>query len=252
MAPSGEQAEINFDYFGSKPIEKAQIGAAIHNEIALRWNAVLQSGLTSAQRTEITDKFKIPENCVQLIPPKTNQEILPCLPDGAIKHDKFITTLQMQLAHELSAIATVINKNLSAVELANDTIILGEACQIIANVHNALSLHRKFKILPHLHPDCAKVAKNVKMDEHLFGKDFHEVFKNDQILKKSSTQLKKKTVLMTTAASGSQQKNRQSLNFQRPQYKGRFKEQKEEKSPTRRKKWNGHKEQKYYRRKYSV
>ncbi|XP_050316398.1 uncharacterized protein LOC126750729 [Anthonomus grandis grandis] len=248
-----EQIEVDFDFFGSKPLDEAQIGVAIHNEIAVRWSAVLQSGLTSAQRSDITEKYKIPENCLQLLPPKTNDEIQPCLPDGVLKHDKFVTALQLQLAHGLSAIATIINKNLPVAEQANDTKVLGEACQIFANVHNALSIHRKYKILPHLHPDCAKVAKNIKMDNNLFGKDFHEVFKNDQALKKSSAVLKKRASTAMTATAGTsglQQKYRQSLNYQRPQYKGKFKEgvRREERLPRERSKWNQRKEQQYHQR----
>lgn len=228
-APDTDQTEINFDFFGNKPLDRTQVGAAIHTEIAVRWSAVLQSGLSSAQRNELMGKYQIPENCLQLLPPKTNKEIQPCLPESGAKHDKLITALQLQLGHGLAAIATVITKNLTVAEHANDNQVLGEASQIIANVHNALSMHRKFKIVPHLHPDCGRVAKNIKMDEHLFGKDFHEAFKIDQELRKSSTQLKKRTTFTPTAGpSGTQQIQRQNLNYQRPQFKGKFKERRGE------------------------
>nr|CAH7747729.1 unnamed protein product [Callosobruchus chinensis] len=163
-----DQVEIDFDLFGNKPLEQAQIGSPIHNEIALRWSTILQAGLTAGERTEIMEKSKIPANCLALIPPKTNEEIQPCLPEAAAKHDKFIIILQTQLAHSLSAIGAVINQNLMVAEQADNIKTLGEACKLIANVHNALSVHRKYKIIPHLHPDCAKVAKTVKMDEQLF------------------------------------------------------------------------------------
>nr|CAH7758368.1 unnamed protein product [Callosobruchus chinensis] len=163
-----DQVEIDFDLFGNKPLEQAQIGSPIHNEIALRWSTILQAGLTAGERTEIMEKSKIPANCLALIPPKTNEEIQPCLPEAAAKHDKFIIILQTQLAHSLSAIGAVINQNIMVAEQADNIKTLGEACKLIANVHNALSVHRKYKIIPHLHPDCAKVAKTVKMDEQLF------------------------------------------------------------------------------------
>ncbi|XP_030745405.1 uncharacterized protein LOC115874395 [Sitophilus oryzae] len=245
-----DQAEINFDFFGIKPVDRAQVGAAMHNEIAVRWSAVLQSGLGSAQRNEIIGKYKIPENCLELLPPKTNEEIQPCLPESVAKHDNFITALQLQLGHGLAAIATVITKNLTVAEQANDNQILGEACQIIANVHNALSIHRKFKIVPHLHPDCARVAKGIKMDEHLFGKYFHEVFKTNQALRKSSLQLKKRAIPTPIAGpSGTQQKQRQSLNYQHPQYKRKFKERRREEKPKMDRNIRSlHKDQKRYRR----
>nr|CAH7725058.1 unnamed protein product [Callosobruchus chinensis] len=241
-----DQVEIDFDSFGNKPLEQAQIGSLIHNEIALRWSTILQAGLTAGERTEIMEKSKIPANCLELIPPKSNEEIQPCLPEAAAKHDKFIIILQTQLAHSLSAIGAVINQNLMVAEQADNIKTLGEACKLIANVHNALSVHRKYKIIPHLHPDCAKVAKTVKMDEQLFGKDFHEVFKNDQALKKSSLQLKKRNFTKATAGtSGTQRKFHQSLNYPLTQYKGKFKGRKrEERSPVGKK--IGHRKEQEY------
>nr|CAH7763374.1 unnamed protein product [Callosobruchus chinensis] len=111
-----DQVEIDFDLFGNKPLEQAQIGSPIHNEIALRWSTILQAGLTAGERTEIMEKSKIPANCLALIPPKTNEEIQHCLPEAAAKHDKFIIILQTQLAHSLSAIGAVINQNLMVAE----------------------------------------------------------------------------------------------------------------------------------------
>ncbi|KAJ8913783.1 hypothetical protein NQ315_002689 [Exocentrus adspersus] len=137
------EQEIDFDFFGAKQTDKAQIGTPMHEEIAVRWSTVLQNGLTTTQRNEIMEKFKVPENCLALIPPKTNEEIQQCLPELAAKHDKFIAAVQSQLGHGLSAIATVIGQNLPVTDQANNTKILGEASQIIANVHNALSVHRK-------------------------------------------------------------------------------------------------------------
>nr|CAI5843242.1 unnamed protein product [Callosobruchus analis] len=82
-----EHVGIDFDLF-----DQARIGAPIHQEIAARWSTTLQAGLTAAESTEIAEKFKIPENCLPLIPPKTNEEIQPCLPEGAARHDKIIIT----------------------------------------------------------------------------------------------------------------------------------------------------------------
>lgn len=115
-------------------------------------------------------KYKIPENCLALAPSKTNDEIQPCLPEAATKHERCIVALQSQLGHRLSVIATVTDQILPVPEHANKVKTLGEACQTIANVHNALSIHRKYKIISHLHPDCAKVVKAVKMDECLFSR----------------------------------------------------------------------------------
>nr|CAI5866993.1 unnamed protein product [Callosobruchus analis] len=166
--------------------------APIHQKVT----AILQAGLTAAERTEIWEKFKIPENCLPLKQKR-----------------KYNDAFQK--------------------EQSDNTKTQGEACKLIANVDNALSVHRKYQIIPHLHPDCAKVPKTVKMDEQHFGKDFHEVFKNDQALKKSCLDLKKRNCTKVTAGtSGTQRKFHQPLNYSRPQYKAKFKGRKrEETSP---------------------
>nr|CAI5857882.1 unnamed protein product [Callosobruchus analis] len=89
-----EHVGIDFDLFGNKPLDQARIGAPIYKQIAVRWSTILQAGLTAAERTENAEKFEIPENCLPLIPPKTNEEIQPCLPEGAARYNKFIITLQ--------------------------------------------------------------------------------------------------------------------------------------------------------------
>nr|CAI5857881.1 unnamed protein product [Callosobruchus analis] len=85
------------------------------------------------------------------------------------------------------------------------------------------------------------------MDEQLFGKDFHEVFENDQALKKSSQHLKKRNFTKATAGtSGTQRKFHQPSNYPRPQHKAKFKGRKrEERSPVRKRKGSQRKEQEY-------
>lgn len=86
---------------GNRPEVSEEFGNPINDEVVLRWTAHLTQGLSLSQGKELMDKIKILSNWKVLVPPQINPEVLPTLPDTAIKYDKFMTTLQQQLAHAL-------------------------------------------------------------------------------------------------------------------------------------------------------
>lgn len=229
-APHNEPEQA-FSALGSRPNPDNAEGQPIHEEIVLRWNGYLQKGLTKDQRVELMDRYKLPSNCKTLIPPQLNNEIQPCLPKSATEHDKFMVALQQQLAHGLSAVGAVLDRLLPIQGESENLKTLAEACQLFTNVHYAISAHRKFRVSPHLTPDCRKVAKTLEMDEFLFGKAFAEAVKNEQAIKKASTEFKKKTWQPSTLPGPSRTQPQQHLNYQRIQYKGRMKEQRREERP---------------------
>lgn len=158
------------------------------------------------------------------------------MPETAIRHDKFITALQQEIAQGLTAVGSVINKLLPVQEQTENLRILGESCQLFANVHHSLSAHRRYKILPYLNPECKKVAGPLQFDEYLFGKTFSEALKNEQAAKKTSREIKKRkwnTAFPSATPSDNTQPGPSGttrrpaynpLNYQRPTYKTKMKE----------------------------
>lgn len=69
--------------------------------------------------------------------------------------------------------------------------LLADACQF--NVHHMLSVHRRFKIIPHLNPECEKVVDNSVIDDFLFNTKFAHTMKNEQEIKNAGADFKKKT-----------------------------------------------------------
>lgn len=246
-----DQEEV-FSILGSRPKTEGNNGKSFHEEIVIRWNAYLKNGLSKDQREELMNKYMLPANCKALVPPQINNEIQPCLPKFANEHDMFMTALQEQLAHGLAAVGSVIDSMLPNQEQLGNVKILADACQLFTNVHHAISIHRRYKIMPHLNLECKKVAKTLEHDEFLFSKNFTEAVKNEQAVKRASVTFKKKTWQPSTlpGPSGFQAKQNY-LNYPRPQYKGRFKEKrKEERRPTDRNRTRQTKNQKtqYYRK----
>lgn len=231
--PNAALPEQNITGLGIKPDCVNIDGKPFHEEIVVRWNSYLLKGLTKERRGEIINAYKIPANCKALIPPMLNSEIQACLPKFAQDHDSFLMALQQQIAHGLSAVGIVLEKMLPVPEQVDDLKILADACQLIGNVHHAISTHRKFKIIPHLNTDCKKIAKTVDMDEFLFSKNFADAVKNEQSIKKTSFTFKKRTVPPSYGASGSSGVRPSYLNSQRQPYKERLKQKKEGKPSDR-------------------
>ncbi|CAH1962528.1 unnamed protein product [Acanthoscelides obtectus] len=176
-----EQSEQSFYALGSRPDSQDNVGKELHEEIVIRWDSLLKKGLSKDQREELMTKFKIPSNCKALQPPQINKEVQPCLIKSVLEHDRFMRALQQQLAHGLSAVEAVIKTIMPYKE------------QLFTNVHHGLSVHRRFNIIPHLNPECKKVVDNLEIDDFLFNTKFAETMKNEQAIKKASTDFKKKT-----------------------------------------------------------
>ncbi|XP_044748765.1 uncharacterized protein LOC123309629 [Coccinella septempunctata] len=222
----------DFSVLGSKPNDEDEMGKSLHEEIIVRWNTYLQKGFDKTQREELMAKYKLPVNCKMLIPPLVNKEILPCLPKSANENDHFLIALQKQLAHGLTAVGTVIETMISVEEQAENIKTLADACQLFCNIHYAISAHRKYKIIPYLNQDCRKVAKTMNIEEFLFTKNFAEAVKNEQAMRKASSEFKKTTWQPIHLPGSSGTHHSRHLNYQRPKYKGRMKNQRrEEKKP---------------------
>lgn len=193
-------------------------------------------------------KYKVPANCKALHPPQINNEVQPCLNKSVLDHDRFISALQQQLAHGLSAIGTVIEAMMPNKEQVDNMKSLAEACQLFTNVHHGLSVHRRFKIIPHLNPECKKVVDSLEIDDFLFNKKFADTMKNEQIIKKASADFKKKN-WQTKFSRPSINTSMYHLNYRRgpPREKMKEKRRREEKKPSGYQKYHKKVPRKYHR-----
>lgn len=180
------------DALGARPRDLEQSGDDLHEEIVVRWTAHLQRGLDSKIRKELQEKYPLPRNCPQLQPPQLNSEVLPCLPEPAKKHEAFMLAMQHQLAYGLAAVGSVMTQMINTGSDTQHLTCLADASQIFSNIHNAMSAHRRYKILPHLNEECKKVVQASTVDKFLFGENFGDSVKANQAIKKASAGIKKR------------------------------------------------------------
>nr|CAH7748128.1 unnamed protein product [Callosobruchus chinensis] len=135
-ASSGTSSE---SALGLRPDSLGNLGKDLHEEIVVRWDNLLKKGLIRDQRDTLMAKYKIPANCKALQPPQINHEVQ--LIRSVVEHDRFISALQHQLAHGLTAVGTVLETMMSNKEQEGITQSLAEACQLFAQFTADLKLY---------------------------------------------------------------------------------------------------------------
>lgn len=186
-------------------------------------------------RKQITSKYPTPENFTNLSAPELNGEIQSVLNDGALKQDKFLAKLQGQISSGLVALATsfdsIIEVNLERGGGNEILPKLADTGHLFADLHHAISAHRRYLINPYLNAECKKAVEDIPVDTYLFGAQLQEKIKATQAMKRAGDELKvvpTKRKLQVSKTVRKPQNIRQlqpssSLNYRRPYYKARFK-----------------------------
>lgn len=200
------------ELLGANPTIDNSFGPEIINNLAIRWQSYLTEGLDKETKSLILDKWKIPQNCVNLRAPTLNEEVAALLHANEIRKDGVFRALQSNLGKALGCLGNIITKNLQMSE-SQETSELIEMGKILCDLHHSLSNHRKYRLNGFLNEEFQKVAQKSKIDTLLFGSDFTEQCKTAKIVKTTSTELKPKT-----------NNPRNNLNFKRTPFKSRFKE----------------------------
>lgn len=239
--PSTEQAnnevsnlegDNTFASLGKLPTDAEALGEDLHEEIVIRWKAYLKKGLPEETKKELMVKHPLPKNCTALKPPKLNSEIAECLPEIAINHDLFITAVQKQMGHALSSIGSHLQKLITS-NRSEEVSNLADAAQLLTNAHQALSTHRRFKIMPHLNPAFKKAIHTTEIDDYLFGEKLGEALKAGQEMRRTVGVIKKRPEIRSwpkpiqnianKPSTSRQVSNTHHLNSQPPLIKTRMK-----------------------------
>lgn len=205
----------------------------------------LLNGIEKDSRKATLESYPCLANCLALQPPKINPEIRPCLNTDIVKQDTFLSKLQLQLAAGISALAVGFDKQYeltksdSTDETRKELELRCAPLKLFPDVFHALSLHRRYSILPLLDNNVRKVLDTCPIDELLFGKAFPDQLKTANEAQRLSFSIKKKDKVLRSGPSTSsiakkpgEQKpgpsrvsQTQSLNFRRLQHKSRMKKE---------------------------
>lgn len=85
----------------------------IPENIAARWDTLIQFGLTSQELNTMQTMYQIPQNCKQLAPPQVNPSVKSTVSYSAFQRDEKLAIMQYQLGNALSAIGEVVSSMIS-------------------------------------------------------------------------------------------------------------------------------------------
>ncbi|KAJ8914276.1 hypothetical protein NQ315_011010 [Exocentrus adspersus] len=176
--PPGDPFEA---LFGLPATDNQDEGAEIANDLAIRWESYLSSGLDKDGRRKLMDQWLAPRNCKQLKGPELNPEVQMLLTAADLRKDKFQLNLQTLIGKAVTAQSTALAK------------ILEQKDSLDPTISQALVDSGKFTLL--------------------LGADFSEKCKATKAIETAAQELAKRREHSEPTTS--------HLNYQRPTYKTR-------------------------------
>ena len=170
-------------------------GPKIDEDLEKLLTSVCREGLDPKIKEELINDFPYPENCVALKAPALNPEIRSALSikKSILAKDNFQVILQNQIGTGLSGISQGMTTifELAEKEKLSDNIkraflIIADGVKLIADSHHELSKTRKFLINPHISKLSAEVAKQMQIDDNLYGENYSEKLKKAKEIQKDA------------------------------------------------------------------
>ena len=186
-----ELDEATLEILGDDPENKKGQTIELHTALVSRWKYILTKGLSKESRSEISNRYPFPSNCIHLNAPKLNPEVQQMLLPLSLKRDRYQMLSQQQLGAGITALGTVINTVLKESNLYKPLLPgLTDAGKLLTDLHYNLSISRRSWITPQLNKDVKQLAVAGEIDQFLYGSDFQESCKRVKDLKRSSNELK--------------------------------------------------------------
>lgn len=169
--------DIYENILGISPNAVKSQGPPLLDDIALRYANYISDGLEKELKASLMEKWKIPENCLFLTPPKANPEILALMNTSELRKDNFLVAIQELLSKGISALGGYLSKAVKEDPNNTDLEMLVNSGQILCEVQRTLTSHRRFRLNYLLSSQIQQMAQKTKADEYLYGADFGEKWK---------------------------------------------------------------------------
>ncbi|XP_030763277.1 uncharacterized protein LOC115887895 [Sitophilus oryzae] len=127
-------------------------GQSLHSGIQQRWEKFLKEGVDKDEILNFRSLYPQPKNLNTLYGPDLNLEIKTAIPQSTLKSDTYIQKIQHEIGIALCAISEPLNKRLlnENDHPTSEIKVLADTAKILCNVHNKLSLHRRYGIIQKL------------------------------------------------------------------------------------------------------
>lgn len=177
---------------GERMVVDKTLAAAIHRDVAVRWEEIVKMGLPKQELDNTLKKYPPPINLTQIEPPRLNPEVKAALDINHIKRDQRIVEKQVKIGAALSALGKSVSITLKT--NSEDSVAQFEAtnnaARLVADLQREETEIRRSLIIKNIQLSLKDTLKESKPDEWLFGKDLGEQLKAAKSLQRSVNDLK--------------------------------------------------------------
>lgn len=182
-------AEI-LSLLGDAPKIDIKFGKAVHKDLALRWQEILDKGLPKEAKDKILVEYLVPENCHLLVAPTLNPEVKAALAETMVKRDSTLMNKQKQLGIAIAALTQAVELTIGKESYTKILKPISDACRLLCDSHCGETKTRRGFVVSAINTDLRDTVIETKRDTFLFGDGIAEKLKSAKSIKKSATDLK--------------------------------------------------------------
>lgn len=209
-------SESAIQLIGPRVRQEKQLGPAIHSEIAVIWQELVDHGMPKEEREKILEKFPRPENCAFIEAPEVNLAVKKLVPQPSLQRDARIGHKQHKIAACISALATTITTLFERHDTPeNQQLVepLALTCRLLADLqHDESNIRRNLLIKEVQSTETRALLMETRAEGGmLFGSNLTSNVEDAAALKKLSKMLQPSAKEDSTSknARGPSGKNRQ-------------------------------------------
>lgn len=166
--------------------EPAEFGENLQDDVAARFQKILQVGMKKDIKDELLKKYPFPKNVPLAKSPTLNPEIGAMLAETCKLRDKRLLTKQDQLGKTLSAIGKALTGLLKKTPDIPEIIrTINDAGMLLADSHYIETDTRRSVIIPLIDKSLTDPFKDRKRDSFLFGEKLGDLVKDSRGIKKT-------------------------------------------------------------------
>ncbi|KAI5638463.1 hypothetical protein NE865_08929 [Phthorimaea operculella] len=161
-------------------------------EIAERWQEILEKGLKKEEKEELTKLNPPFENCPKMVAPKLNKEVGAALNDNGKKRDALIELRQKQMSTSLSCLGQALQLCIKSTMDNKLDIIkkLNDSSRLLCDAMYLDTRGRRTLVLSSINKNLKDSLLETEPNEFLFGDNLTDKIKTAKAVQKSGKELK--------------------------------------------------------------
>ena len=179
------------EVMGKRLDPERSLASAIHNDLVVRWSEIIKKGLPDEERTSLYKKYPVPENCMDIEPPKLNPEVKASLSESVVTRDSRLVMNQIKTRTCLSALGSALSMLLkNDVDKLTVLKYLSDAGRLLSDLQRDTSITRKSLVLANVNVSVRQALEATEVGKLMFGEELDSHIKTAKSMERTSKVLK--------------------------------------------------------------